>query len=140
MKRKNYIVIAFTLIFAIATTGLPLSLHYCEMMKSTSLDECSICITEIETPSCCSLKSNGENLSSTKKSACCETVLIAQPIEDDYLITKTEIQIFQYNAQSYFPELIIENQFLDNSDIHFTSHSPPMPAEHLFILNSIFLI
>ena len=140
MKRKNYIIILFTLIFTISTTGLPLALHYCDLMKSTSFDSCSVCIADIETPSCCSYNAEGTNFSPEKKSDCCETVLIAQPIDDDYIVLKAELPNLQFDNQLSFSEKTFENEFSNTSLVYSASHSPPLPAEDILILNSVFLI
>lgn len=110
------------------------------MMKSTSFDSCSVCSSDIETPSCCSKNAEGTNFSSEKKSNCCETVLIAQPIEDDYIVLKAELPNLQFDNQLSFAEKTFENEFSNTSLIYFASHSPPLPAEDILILNSVFLI
>jgi len=141
MNRKKYIIILFIAVFALSSTGLPLTVHYCEMMNSSSIEECEMCSVEVEdVSSCCSIELPGVKLSDQKKGGCCETKIIGQPLQDDYVQSSVkssdsndEVQLIQtetINLFNYFKSFEVEN----------TSHSPPLIAQNLFIINSALLI
>jgi hypothetical protein len=77
----------FLFIFLVSNTGLPLSLHLCQMMNEVSIDGCEMCNIEKEKKSCCSDNTAAEKISSGK-SSCCETIIAAEPLKDRYVSSK----------------------------------------------------
>ena len=75
----KYRLVAFTLVgvFAVFNIGLPVVLHYCEMMKSTTTSTCGMCGTE-------STKGNRVQYNSIK-SACCSTIFTPERNKNEFL-------------------------------------------------------
>jgi hypothetical protein len=129
----------FLLIFLVSNTGLPLSLHLCQMMNEVSVDACEMCSTQKEEKSCCSDDTAAEEITSVKTS-CCETIIAAEPIKDSYISAK------EY-SDSKAVDLVILNEISILSDetdkFHYNeiNASPPYYQNQvLYIINSSFLI
>ncbi len=140
MKKKIF-VFGFIGLFAISTIGLPLTIHFCEMMNKSSIVECAICAEEIDTPSCCEVESDVLRFSSLAPN-CCQEDFTFNKIEDDFINSKSEIKFiidcsFHFDANLYlsFSNNLSNEKYL-NSDL------PPPGAElkPIYLLNSTFLI
>lgn len=96
MKRK---IITYSLlsVFILSIIGVPVSLHYCEMMKQKSISSCDICVDEMVNikSSCCEDEQNNysETISSLD-SNCCQNEFIFNKIDDEFLINKSDINLF----------------------------------------------
>lgn len=140
MKRKVYISLLITL-FALANVGLPFTLHFCQMMDSVSLESCSACSKDVEKKSCCEEDNSAIVNFTSGKDKCCETKLIASPINEQFLLIKIE------SAKESFKitEVVISDEFtisVDKSSYHISQNSSPPPEtqNHIYIINSVFLI
>ena len=142
MKKKLIILVVIT--FFLSTVGFPISLHYCEMQRTTSISMCEICAAENtkEVKSCCEEDDyNSLLLKSDNSNQCCETKIIDKSISDNFLSFKVEIKqehslsiIFLDNSLANYSNKIIQsflNQF----------KSPPLShLNALYLQNSVFLI
>lgn len=93
-KIITYLIIS---LFLLSIIGIPVSLHYCELMKQKSIFSCEIC--EVEKAkvisSCCETEQN--NYSETIVTfnlKCCHDELLYKKIVDEFLYTKTEFNSF----------------------------------------------
>lgn len=138
MKRK--IITYFLLsVFVLSTIGIPVSLHYCEMMDLVSLQSCGMCDTKAST--CCDENSQTLNINSPGDVSCCSNRIIASSSNEKYLSAayenqKTEVKSFVFiiPKQQYITEELSSKTF--NSDI-----SPPANRSNsLYLNNSILLI
>lgn len=85
MKRKIFILsLIFTFLFA--NTGLPLTIHYCSMLKSASLSVCGMCkdTQPAKVKSCCEKKSPKLQLKNETKE-CCQNKIISGNINDGFV-------------------------------------------------------
>lgn len=143
MNRKKYIIFFFTLVFGLSSTGLPLSVHYCEMMNSVSSEECSMCVEVIkpEVYSCCSMEIPGLKLIDQKNGGCCETKIVDASVKDKYIYTKVDKKE-ELNSIILLPQLNHSICFSDSKEVIFyLDTSPPhLISNNLYIANSIFLI
>jgi hypothetical protein len=142
MKKKLILIV--TLLFFLSTTGLPISLHYCQMQGNTSLSSCEKCSSEeneLET-SCCEAESDFSVQIKTENSdQCCVTKVIESSIKDGFLIIVNDVKIEIKNLNSFF----IDKDFIHslenrNLNFQFSDSSLPLTNNHIYLLNSIFLI
>jgi hypothetical protein len=143
MKRIYITGLIFSFMFA--TTGYPVTLHLCNMMEEASSSECSMCIdTQIpERMPCCEEDNvTGETITSGNFSGCCDTQLIDNKVEDEFLFFKQEVK----NDDSSLIIIISSTTFSINNNV-LKSHSPyafdsspPSLENNLYISNSVLLI
>jgi hypothetical protein len=110
------------------------------MMNNASFDSCSVCTDKPEPTNCCSIISKEIKFSDQQKSVCCKTLLVAEPIEDNFVQSK--IEIAKIHNELYFSNINIDsnNYFTKTFSIRISSHSPPIVSEDLYTINSTFLI
>jgi hypothetical protein len=138
MKLKRLIILNLTFTFLVSTTGMPIWLHYCEMLGKKSLSECQACAKEKEeTVSCCSMEeSDFEIQLKAEKSNCCFDEFDYKKIEDDFFPTITsnlipiasvitELHLTSLDSQS-------ENKFSEQ-----TNYNLPPPKFGKQLLNTI---
>jgi hypothetical protein len=128
-------VIAFTLIgvFAVFNIGLPVVLHYCEMMKSTTTSTCGMCGTE-------RTKDNQIQYNPVK-SACCKTVFTPERNKNEFLQSQNDAvtQLLNYSTTSIlYASDILESLSFSKLILNDT-HSPPL-SEDIPIFTSSLLI
>jgi fibronectin type 3 domain-containing protein len=138
MKTGNKILITiFISVFILSSTGLPLSLHLCKMMESVSVESCQMCSVRI-TETCCSSEYEVNFNSGT--TSCCDTKIAAEPLEDDYVTVKVNLD----NVTDYFVTYISLTELNSDNNYHsdiFYGESPPGKYGHeIYLLNSTFLI
>lgn len=138
MKRK--VITYFLLsVFLFSTIGIPISLHYCQMMKSVSFQSCGMCDTKPTT--CCDEDNLTSNIKSPSDISCCSNKIIASSSDEKYLsvayeIQKTELKnfVFIIPVKQYFTEELFNKTF--KSDV-----SPPINnSNSLYLNNSVLLI
>ncbi len=142
MKKKLSLIV--TLLFFISTTGLPISLHYCQMQDSTSLSSCEMCLTEENEPenSCCEEESDfSVQIKSDNSDQCCVTKVVDSSVKDGFLFVVNDVKIDIKNFSSF----CIENTFLQtiqigNGYFQNSDSSPPLTRNNIYLLNSVFLI
>jgi hypothetical protein len=134
----KYRFIAFTLVgvFAVFNIGLPVVLHYCEMMKSTTTSTCGMCDTE-------SPKDNQVQYNSFK-SACCKTIFTPERNKNEFLqtqkngVTKLQISIIPSDIGGLHSSMSIDFQNISKTFL-IDTHSPPL-SEDIPIFTSSLLI
>ncbi len=134
------LIIAFTALFLVFNIGLPVVLHYCEMMKTVSSDSCGMCDTE---------KNNHNDLALSKgESSCCQTVIAAESNKVEFLQTqKNEVtKLHPPKADSITPSVInglhsfaLDEPIINAQTLNLTLHSPPL-IEDIPIFTSSLLI
>lgn len=138
MKRK--IITYFLLsVFVFSTIGIPVSLHYCEMMDLVSLQSCGMCDTKAST--CCEEGSITSKIKSTDNDTCCSDKVIAASSDEKYLTVTYEVQKTEVKS---FVFIIPLKQYLTKelSDKTFISDNSP-PARYsnsIYLYNSLLLI
>ncbi len=143
MLKKIYI---FGLIFAFvfSTTGLSITQHICQMMDEVSAEQCGMC-TETELPEtmpCCEDgDSSGEIITSGNFSDCCDTQVIDNKVEDDFIYFKEEVTNYQSSSIIALPLSLFKNDNqIVKSFLHYAfDSSPPSRENDLYISNSVLL-
>ncbi len=123
---------------------MPISLHYCEMQKSTSLSDCEICALESKENknSCCGeVDDHPLQLISGNSDQCCNTRIIEAKVKDNFLSVFSELRIDDQIAAS----VLVDNNVYPLIDseknyLAFTDSSPPLCSNNIYLLNSTFLI
>jgi hypothetical protein len=129
----------FIFIFLVSNTGLPLSLHLCQMMNEVSIEGCEMCNIEKENKSCCSDNTAAEKISSGK-SDCCETITAAEPLKDSYVAVK-EYSDSKISDIIPLGEITILADEVEEFQYDEINASPPYYQNQvLYIINSSFLI
>jgi hypothetical protein len=138
MKRK--VIIYFLLsIFLFSVIGVPVAVHYCQMMNSVSFQSCSLC--EKESSNCCKENDYGMSINSSWDGLCCNTKFVAEPSNEKYISSSFNIQnidakiyLFTLRPDHSLSEIVTKRSVI--SDI-----SPPSNySNYLYLTNSILLI
>ena len=126
-------------VFLFSTIGVPVTLHYCQMMNSVSLQSCGMC--EKESSDCCKDDNYGTTINSVENGFCCDTKFIAEPSSEKYISSSYEVQKIEYKILIFVLPL---NEYLYDvvSNTTFTSDtSPPLTHSNaIYLNNSAFLI
>lgn len=141
MLKKTYI-LSFIIIFFAANTGIPIALHYCEMMNSTSLQDCSACEVKVEVPASCCDKQENSNLPSISKLdlQCCSVVLKDAALTDFYLTLQKKDEILNLNTSLISTVIKISTEET-SKQLNKNLIKPHIPKEEkIYIFNSVFLI
>ncbi len=139
MKRKvtTYFLLS---VFLFSTIGVPVTIHFCQMMSSVSFQSCGMCEEE-KTSSCCNDDIMGVALVSYNNDPCCSTKIIADPLTEKFISVFSEIQ--KVDVKSFVYLLPSEALLSVNiTNINFPSdNSPPETfSNSLYLYNSILLI
>jgi hypothetical protein len=127
------------LVFLFSTIGVPVTLHYCQMMHSVSFQSCGMC--EKESSNCCQENDYGTSINSSGGGLCCSTKFVAEPSNEKYISSSIDIQnidvkiyMFTMPADHSLSEIVNKRSVI--SDI-----SPPSNySNYLYLTNSILLI
>lgn len=141
---KNKFIILLTLIFFLSTTGLPISLHYCQMQGSASLSDCEMCAPEEteEASSCCEKEDDYPvQIAAKNLDECCVTQIIESSVKDNFLLNKSEVksELKNFSIPLNSNNVFYSNKF-DKAQLSYSDSSPPLLKSELYILNSILLI
>jgi len=130
----KYRFIAFTLVgvFAVFNIGLPVVLHYCEMMKSTTTSTCGMCGTE-------STKDHQVQYNSVK-SACCKTIFTPERNKNEFLQQNKIDSKEQQNLLILNLSIPFNNSEYKSISYVQNFHSPPPFIEDIPIFTSSLLI
>jgi hypothetical protein len=137
MKEKVITYLLLTL-FLFSTIGVPISLHYCQMMKSISLQSCGMCEKEIT--GCCKDDDSRIRINSIENDTCCNTKYVAEPSTEKFLSSLTEIQ--KFDIKIYINTIPAEKLLSDVTKVSCAlDNSPPDTYTNtLYLSNSILLI
>lgn len=140
-------VVTYTIlsVFLFSTIGVPISLHYCEMMKQKSISSCDICADEMLNvkSSCCEDEQNnyGETISSPNFN-CCQKEFIYNKIDDEFLINKSDINLYLL-LENVIHQVVLTpaTQQVELTHTFYCDSSPPFLINpELNITNSVLLI
>ena len=142
MSKKLIILFIFT--FLLSTTGLPISLHYCQMQGSMSLSDCEMCLTgeSQEETSCCEKEDNYPiQLKNDTNDNCCELKVIDSSVKENFLPNKNELRI----DKTLFTLSLSATDLLQTSDYNksnqnFCESSPPIQKNDIYLKISSLLI
>jgi hypothetical protein len=123
MTRKNIhisLIITFTVLFLIFNIGMPIVLHYCEMMNTYSSSDCDMCHSE---------KNNDGQLEYSKQQhSCCSSLILASFNKTEFLQTQNNAVTQLYNcsitAIPYDSNIYVSATF--SNLILIDTHSPPL--------------
>lgn len=141
---KKVSILTLLLLFFVSTTGLPLTIHFCNMTDKVISDSCPMQKSEMQMenmhPACSSEKPSDDNVSMEKQD-CCKTETIIAGVKDSFISDKTEIQknlVTGFNPVSEFTDIFIPQTI---SVYSFIDTSPPILADnHLYNLTTVLLI
>lgn len=138
MKRK--VITYFLLsVFLFSTIGIPVTLHYCQMMNSVSFQSCGMC--QKESSDCCKDDNYGTTINAVENGFCCDTKFIAESSSEKYIspsfdIQKIEVNIFVFTIplDHSLPAIVTGCNVISDT-------SPPTAYSNtLYLNNSILLI
>jgi hypothetical protein len=135
-KRKIFSLL-FLIIFLVSNTGLPLTMHLCQMMDQVSIDSCSMCSKDVHKKSCCS--DNPQVTISKVSQDCCLTKIAAEPIKDRFIPAKEDNKNFISFALAVdIPAEALES--FSSQNHNYTDFPPLLYEKEIFLLNSTLLI
>ncbi len=140
MRRNNIhkaVTIGFAALFLVFNIGLPIVIHYCEMMGTVSHDSCGMCHTD---------KNDGNKIELAKaESSCCQSVIAAESNKTVFLqaqktdiTTKLHYSIIPSAIGGLHSSFSIDSQY--RSKIFLTSTDSPPLIEDIPIFISSLLI
>jgi hypothetical protein len=144
MFRKTQIV-SLILLFFVSTTGMPAFYHYCEMLGKKSLNECDMCMAEMEKtiPSCCSHEMMEHVVTiSFDTPVCCQDAFVYNKVEDQYLSNKPDLNFYSLSENLIQTALLIPTSvyFYSENSFYCDSSPPFLINPDLNITNSTLLI
>ncbi|MBT8387644.1 MAG: hypothetical protein KJO12_09560 [Ignavibacteria bacterium] len=144
MLRKIYI-IGLLISFLFSTTGFSITQHFCKMMEETFADECSMCMdTNIpESMSCCEEDNfTGEIYTSGNFSDCCDTQVIENKVEDEFIYLNVEVKNDLTSSIVELPLSILtnDNEIVKSQSLYAFNSSPPSRGNDIYIYNSVLII
>ena len=143
---KKISILTLLLLFFVSTTGLPLTIHFCNMAANMEKMDMSSCSCHVKNTNrmhkACSLFKSETKEISVKSQNCCDTeVSFIKHVKDSFLSNKTEIQKEVSIQKIHILTLPSISQRQTVSYFSFTDSSPPLlTSNHLYIYNSVFLI
>jgi hypothetical protein len=135
-------ILALAFVFFGATTGMPVALHICKIMGTTSSAACKMYEAKVIKHSCCKDEQSDNPVKVTSANLpCCQTELVYNKVKDDFLFVKTEttnVLVFS----SLFVETINQQSSLSNLNANpfYTDTSPPLNSNHIYLNISQLLI
>lgn len=141
MKKK--IVIIVSIAFLLSILGPPISLHFCEMQKTSSLSMCEVCaLDKIEKVEfCCEEEVDySVQLKSNNSEQCCDAKIIDKSISDNFISINLEIKQGQSSTVVYLTDLISKQLSLNHQFINSDASPPPSQHNDLYLQNSVFII
>jgi hypothetical protein len=144
MMKKIYI-LGLIVSFLFSTTGFSITQHICKMMEEVSSEQCGMC-TENEIPEtlpCCEDENYaGEIITSGNFSECCNTQVVENKVEDQFLYFKEELKNNLTSSVIELPlsVLINDKQIVKSHSLYAFDSSPPLHGNHLYIFNSVLII
>jgi hypothetical protein len=132
---KRIIILSFCMLFLVSTTGLPLTIHFCKMKNSVSVNsKCGMCMGG------CQHEKSAQGVSLHKAmSQCCHTEIFDKNVKDNFLSIDTDVNNHSLSVVVICPVECSFSSF--NSTIQFTDTSPPrLVTNNLYLFNSILLI
>ncbi|MDI6804648.1 MAG: hypothetical protein QME58_12525 [Bacteroidota bacterium] len=130
------LIIGFTAIFVVFNIGLPVVLHYCEMMNTYSSSDCDMCHPET--------KQDEQIQFNSMQYSCCKTVIVADRNTSEFLqAQKDEATKLQY---SITPTAICGLHSSPRIDFQYSSkifltgiHSPPSYKDIPILFSSLLI-
>ena len=138
MKRKiiTYLLLS---VFLFSTIGVPVTMHYCQMMNSISFESCGMC--EKELSACCKDDDYGTSINSIENDFCCNTKLVAEKSNEKYISSSSVIQNIDIKSFVFTIPAIHSLSDIVNKISVISDTSPPSAYSNtLYLNNSILLI
>ena len=145
MMNKRIPIVILTMLFLVSTTGLPVTYNLCKMMQEMSLNKCEMCSVSKEevVTSCCAEEIIEYALSiSSENPVCCQTEVVFNKVEDQYVDSKTEINFYTSSQISLHlvAQILSQSEFNPNEPF-LTDSSPPFLIDsEIHLTNSVLLI
>jgi hypothetical protein len=145
MTKKRFFILSFILSFLVSTTGLPMTLHFCNMIGKTSLSICDVCKAQNDRNDldCCSEEhSDSFAKVSINKTECCQTEFVYNKLKDEFVFDKTD----KTNLELLAIAINLSNDLMGPINVYSkinvnSDSSPPFLIDStLYLSNSILLI
>ncbi len=136
---KKFYIVSLILSFLFSTTGYTITMHFCKMMEEASAEQCGTCEI-MEQPE--SMETECEIETVEDHSNCCDTQVIDNKVEDDFLYFKEEVKNDLTSSVIELPLNILtnDNQFVKSHSLYAFDSSPPLRGNDIYIYNSVLLI
>lgn len=141
---KKISILTLLLLFFVSTTGLPLTIHFCNMMHKEANNTCKMHNAKkmmSEMHSDCCKKNDAKKAETIKKASCCKLETVLAGVKDSFISYKTESENNSVTKLFFVTEITPEPKSLNISIYSFIDTSPPLlQGNHLYLTNSILLI
>lgn len=146
MIKKKIEIFSIAAIIIIATTGMPLSFHFCEMTGIKSLEGCNVCSEEmvnLNKADCCNTNNTDDGTAKfVSDQSCCQTEFVLNKVYDEFLLNKTDVDYNQFSLVLHplFVEAFKTQQIIYQSKFYYDTSPPFLIDPELHITNSVLLI
>lgn len=139
MKKKRIFISIIIVLFLVSTTGLPITYHLCNAMKTVSLQSCGMC--ENKSSDCCKEEIYGNKVLSSGNDLCCNTKFVANPLTEKYISSSIDIQKLDFKIFiSPIPSQDLLSANLTKCSFASDISPPETYSNTLYLNNSVFLI
>lgn len=139
MRKKRFLIVGLVLLFLVSTTGMPITYHLCEMMGEKALEECEVCMIEMQEveTSCCDEKVSDNLVQlSPLETTCCIESFEFNKIEDNFsLSVYTSLIVSNIVVATIHPNDIGLTE--EKSYTHQSSYNLPPPKFGRKLLQTI---
>jgi len=143
MKSKTITYVLLS-VFLFSIIGVPISLHYCQMMQQKSISSCDICADEMDIvkSSCCDEETEYNQTISSFNPVCCQDEFVFNKVEDDFIINKSDVAFFSSIEKLFHPITLISRtiDFSLQESLYCDSSPPFLINPEINITNSVLLI
>lgn len=127
------LILGFTALFVVFNIGLPVVLHYCEMMNTYSTSNCDMCHPET--------KQDGQAQYAKLQHSCCTSVVLANYNKVEFLQAQNkEIKKLPHYSITPLIHTFESNNFIYTTLILFSeTHSPPAVTDIPILYSSLLI-
>ena len=141
---KKVSILTLLLLFFVSTTGLPLTIHFCNILNKEVKSACILHTPQKKTTeiNCmCEKEESRTNITSIKEEECCTIKVVIAGVKDSFISNKTETQ--NQSVTIILPVTVtsLPKTEQEISTYTFIDTSPPLQQDNsLYLSNSILLI
>jgi hypothetical protein len=142
MNKRRIHILSLAFVFLASTTGMPLIIHYCNMMETASLQPCEMHTKEVQKSSCCESETQTSAIADSYFSKaideCCKDVTVDHSVKDTFVSSKTDIDFPLHINTFVTTEFVLTPNYQTNVE---ADTSPPLISSNkIYLSNSILLI
>ena len=140
---KKVSILTLLLLFFISTTGLPVTIHLCNMESSKANQSCPVYDMMKKMHQSCNQDQEENSYFSVENGNCCKIELVNKSISDKFLQIDSQKHNLKLNfiTPAMYLDLFADYNISASLSNYFSDSSPPsLINNHIYLDNSILLI